>query len=37
MGLSPRNLWDMKKFYLHYKEGELALQDVNKLSTLQTH
>ena len=26
MGLSPRNLWDMKKFYLRYNEGDTKLQ-----------
>ena len=26
MGLSPRNLWDMKKFYLHYNEGDTKLR-----------
>jgi len=26
MGLSPRNLWDMKKFYLRYNEGDTKLR-----------
>ncbi len=26
MGLSPRNLWDMKKFYLRYYEGDTKLR-----------
>ena len=26
MGLSPRNLWDMKRFYLKYNEGDVKLQ-----------
>ena len=26
MGLSPRNLWDMKKFYLRYNEGNTKLR-----------
>ncbi|MBR5142039.1 MAG: DUF1016 family protein [Bacteroidales bacterium] len=26
MGLSPRNLWDMKKFYLHYYECDTKLR-----------
>ena len=26
MGLSPRNLWDMKKFYLRYKDGDRKLR-----------
>ncbi len=26
MGLSPRNLWDMKRFYLRYNEGNIKLQ-----------
>ena len=26
MGLSPRNLWDMKKFYERYKEADLKLR-----------
>ena len=26
MGLSPRNLWDMKKFYLRYKDGDAKLR-----------
>lgn len=26
MGLSPRNLWDMKKFYLRYNEGDTKVR-----------
>ena len=26
MGLSPRNLWDMKKFYLRYNDGDTKLR-----------
>ena len=26
MGLSPRNLWDMKKFYLRYNKGNTKLR-----------
>lgn len=26
MGMSPRNLWDMKRFYLRYNEGNIKLQ-----------
>nr|MCU0341307.1 PDDEXK nuclease domain-containing protein [Spirosomataceae bacterium] len=26
MGLSPRNLWDMKRFYEHYKEADAKLR-----------
>ncbi|MBR5551552.1 MAG: DUF1016 family protein [Muribaculaceae bacterium] len=26
MGLSPRNLWEMKRFYLKYKDGDVKLQ-----------
>ena len=26
MGLSPRNLWDIKKFYERYKEADLKLR-----------
>ena len=26
MGLSPRNVWDMKKFYLRYNEEDTKLR-----------
>jgi hypothetical protein len=26
MGLSPRNLWNMKKFYLRYNEEDIKLR-----------
>jgi len=37
MGLSPRNLWDMKKFYEYYKNAEPKLrQAVAVLSSMKT-
>ena len=32
MGLSPRNLWDMRRFYLRYNEEDIKLRQAVAVS-----
>ncbi|WP_229206884.1 hypothetical protein [Dyadobacter crusticola] len=32
MGLSPRNLWDMKRFYEHYYQADTKLRQAVAVS-----